>query len=39
MKTKRLRIDRRATAELDAGVDWYESLRPGLGQELVDAVD
>lgn len=39
MKNKQLRIDRRAIAEFDAAADWYESHRPGLGQESIDAVD
>ena len=37
--SKPLRIDREAQEELGAAVSWYEDQRPGLGRELLDAVD
>jgi toxin ParE1/3/4 len=34
-----LRLHRRALAEIDHEVDYYESRQPGLGAELEDALD
>lgn len=35
----RLRIHRLAVAEIDHEVEYYESVQPGLGVELEDAID
>jgi toxin ParE1/3/4 len=37
--TKRARFDDEAGEELDAAISWYESQRPGLGIELLDAIE
>jgi len=37
--TKPIRFDREAEDELAAAVAWYESQRPGLGLDLVEAVE
>lgn len=36
---RRIRFDAQASIELTEAVRWYESQRPGLGAELLDAVD
>jgi plasmid stabilization system protein ParE len=37
--SQRLVIDEEAEDELEAARDWYERQRPGLGDELLEAVD
>ena len=37
--TRKLVVLPEAAAELNAAADWYEARRPGLGLELVNAVD
>ena len=37
--SKPLRVDREAEEELHAAASWYEGQRPGLGHELLNAVD
>ena len=37
--TKSIRLDQEPTDEIDAAVAWYEAQRPGLGLELLSALD
>jgi hypothetical protein len=37
--TKPIRLDSEAEEEIDAAVAWYEAQRPGLGLELLEALD
>ncbi len=35
---KPVRLDAEAEQEIGAAIDWYESERPGLGTEFLDAI-
>ena len=37
--SRQLRIESEAAAELDEATQWYESQRPGLGAEFLQAID